>query len=140
MLLTPGPHDFAVRICTPRLRAQPRPPHPAPNVRDDRETPLCSRARDARIMDLIWAKREAKYFCGKDWTGRNSLIGFDNFAFRRRGPTWISVLIFSPPSFRGWCEAVRRNCVHPGCTFVHQATLAAKPDRGPSRWQRKIPL
>jgi hypothetical protein len=28
----PGPHDFAVRTL--------RPPHPAPNVRDDRETPL----------------------------------------------------------------------------------------------------
>jgi hypothetical protein len=25
-----------------------RPPPPAPNVRDDRETPLCSEARDAR--------------------------------------------------------------------------------------------
>jgi hypothetical protein len=35
-------------------------------------------------MDLIWGKREAKYFCAKDWTGRNSLMGFDNFAVRRR--------------------------------------------------------
>ncbi len=35
-----GPHDFAVRAHAARLAAHPRPPHPAPNVRDDRETPL----------------------------------------------------------------------------------------------------
>jgi len=40
------PHDFAVRfsvIRPARIRARltlPRPPHPAPNVRDDREAPL----------------------------------------------------------------------------------------------------
>jgi hypothetical protein len=41
-----GPHDFAVRVSIIRPRTNvrltlPRPPHPAPNVRDDRETPLC---------------------------------------------------------------------------------------------------
>jgi hypothetical protein len=42
-----GPHDFSVRRCAVRprkrfaLRAHPRPPHPEPYVRDDRETPLC---------------------------------------------------------------------------------------------------
>src|ERR1700732_2495188 len=36
-----GPHDFAVRISAARLASLPRPSHPAPNVRDDRETPLC---------------------------------------------------------------------------------------------------
>jgi hypothetical protein len=35
-----GPHDFAVRAGADRLTALARPPHPAPNVRDDRETPL----------------------------------------------------------------------------------------------------
>jgi hypothetical protein len=40
-----GPHDFAVRFSRVRLVAPKRPPHPAPNVRDDRETPLV-RARD----------------------------------------------------------------------------------------------
>jgi hypothetical protein len=35
-----GPHDFAVRILRCSSKAHPRPPHPAPNVRDDRETPL----------------------------------------------------------------------------------------------------
>jgi hypothetical protein len=36
----PGPHAFAVRISIARLATPPRPPHPAPNVRDDREAPL----------------------------------------------------------------------------------------------------
>jgi hypothetical protein len=36
-----GPHDFAVRYRAIRQRHTQRPPHPAPNVRDDRETPLC---------------------------------------------------------------------------------------------------
>jgi hypothetical protein len=35
-----GPHDFAVRESAARLKAPSRPPHPAPYVRDDRETPL----------------------------------------------------------------------------------------------------
>jgi hypothetical protein len=42
---TPGPHDFAVRIVLFVRMDQPRcnpirPSHPAPNARDDRETPL----------------------------------------------------------------------------------------------------
>src|ERR1700722_6374310 len=37
----PEPHDFAVRLTLRSSNAQPkRPPHPAPNVRDDREAPL----------------------------------------------------------------------------------------------------
>jgi hypothetical protein len=43
----PGPHDFAVRISRARLAQRTRPSHPAPNVRDDRETPLLWE-RDAR--------------------------------------------------------------------------------------------
>ena len=35
-----GPHDFAVRVSTVRQKHQPRPPHPVPYVRDDRDTPL----------------------------------------------------------------------------------------------------
>ena len=36
-----GPHDFAVRVQCHSSFDLPRPPHPVPNVRDDRETPLC---------------------------------------------------------------------------------------------------
>src|SRR5436190_21385820 len=35
-----GPHDFTVRPSAVRLQHCRRPPHPAPNVRDDREAPL----------------------------------------------------------------------------------------------------
>jgi hypothetical protein len=35
-----GPHDFAVRVSAVRLAALSRPSLPAPNVRDDRDTPL----------------------------------------------------------------------------------------------------
>jgi hypothetical protein len=39
----PGPHDFAVRNAARTSAHSPRPPHPASNVRDDRETPLVRR-------------------------------------------------------------------------------------------------
>jgi hypothetical protein len=46
-------------------------------------------------MDLIWAKREAIYFCSNDWTGSISLIGFDNFAVWRMGALHQSAWQFS---------------------------------------------
>jgi hypothetical protein len=69
-----GPHDFAVRVSA-FVRAKclrcvlPRPPHPLPYVRDDRETPLCV-GRDANDKEVIWVKRKCKYFCKEDWTGK----------------------------------------------------------------------
>jgi hypothetical protein len=75
-----GPHDFAVRDRRIRLARRPRPPHPAPNVRDDRETPLV-RGGITRDMDVIWAKREGKYFCAGDWTAEISLIGLTKMPF-----------------------------------------------------------
>jgi hypothetical protein len=38
----PGPHDFAVRAQHRSPSMLPRPSHPAPNVRDDGDTPLFS--------------------------------------------------------------------------------------------------
>src|ERR1700749_4617295 len=35
-----GPHGFAVRDISASSRTPPRPPHPAPNVRDDAYAPL----------------------------------------------------------------------------------------------------
>ena len=55
------PHDFAVRISTVRQPCYQRPPHPVPNVRDDRETPLCV-GRDGGDIELIWVVGEAEYF------------------------------------------------------------------------------
>jgi hypothetical protein len=46
----------------------PRPSHPKPNVRDDRETPLLWTGT-AETVSLIWGNREAKYFRCDDWTG-----------------------------------------------------------------------
>jgi len=52
------------------------------NVRDDRETPLMW-DRMTGDMDVIWGKREAKYFLEKDWTGQIRLIRFNKFAVWR---------------------------------------------------------
>jgi hypothetical protein len=56
-----GPHDFAVRVSTFRHARCTRPPHPVPDVRDDREPPL-TWERDRPHRPLIWVGWEAKYF------------------------------------------------------------------------------
>src|SRR5229473_3601939 len=48
----------------------PRPSHPAPNVRDDREAPLLW-ARDGRVLEVIWGARKQKYFCKRGWTAKS---------------------------------------------------------------------
>jgi hypothetical protein len=51
-----GPHGFAVRNSAARLASPKRPPHPVPNVRDDRDTPLLwGRDGAEEIADLGWA-------------------------------------------------------------------------------------
>jgi hypothetical protein len=53
-----GPHDFAVRIQRVRLTRYQRPPHPAPNVRDDRDTPLLWRRDNGKRPQFpIFRKR-----------------------------------------------------------------------------------
>ena len=51
-----------------------RPPHPRPNVRDDRDTPLCA-GRDGGNKQLIWGNHEADSFFARDWTAQISLKG-----------------------------------------------------------------
>ena len=56
----------------PALRSRsrptlPRPSHPAPNVRDDRDTPLLWVGM-AGVVGVIWGNREAEYFCRRHWT------------------------------------------------------------------------
>jgi hypothetical protein len=59
-----GPHDFAVRLKRIRLLRRKRPPHPAPNVRDDRDTPLLRRrdradsAGDLRVRSTLVRRGE----------------------------------------------------------------------------------
>jgi hypothetical protein len=56
-----GPHDFAVRLCAPRHRAQLRPSHPAPRqVTIGRNAPLAG--RDGRNIHLILSSEKANYF------------------------------------------------------------------------------
>src|SRR5271169_819089 len=67
-----GPHDFAVRVSAVRPRAEahptlPRPPHPASNVRDDRETPLWWEQDWFALLPFL-PNRKAKSFPGRDWT------------------------------------------------------------------------
>jgi hypothetical protein len=73
-----GPHDFTVRVGTFRQPRHPRPSHPAPNVRDDREAPLKWDGIAADV-EVIWAKREVENFFGEDWTGGIALIARENF-------------------------------------------------------------
>ncbi len=58
----PGPHDFAVRLDSARLAPPTRPPHPAPNVRDDRDTPLFKRGGTAGISKAVSTKRPSQIF------------------------------------------------------------------------------
>jgi hypothetical protein len=54
-----GPKPALRSLARPTL---PRPSPPAPNVRDDRDTPLW-RVRDGGVVGVIWGNREAVYFC-----------------------------------------------------------------------------
>jgi hypothetical protein len=63
------------RMLRPRAATAPR-----LHVRDDRDTPLCTR-RDARKMRLIWGKAKAEYFSADIWTGRIELIAQQKLVF-----------------------------------------------------------
>src|ERR1700733_7767031 len=71
-----GPHDFAVRFRAVRHQRQSVHRIP-PHVRDDRETPLVWDGT-ADDMQLIWVRRERKYFLTWDWTTQITLIRFNN--------------------------------------------------------------
>src|ERR1700719_2915835 len=64
-----GPHDFAVRDKHDRQPCFSRPPHPVP-----RFVTIASRPSvwdgTAGDMDVIWVKREGKYFWQRGWTAR----------------------------------------------------------------------
>ena len=59
-----GPHDFAVRRPRRSSSAQPRPPHPAPNVRDD-----------SRNAPLTMGTGRASYGCDFSETRREIFFG-----------------------------------------------------------------
>ena len=64
----PGPHAFAVRLGAARPAKPPRPPHPLPRFVTC-ATPLGG--WDGCYMQVIWVKREAKYFCNQRWFRHN---------------------------------------------------------------------
>jgi hypothetical protein len=70
-----GPHDFAVRDNAARHASLSRPPHPAPNVRDDAYAPLVEAGR--RINKAASAKRRSEIFLleGLDTISRGEPAG-----------------------------------------------------------------
>ena len=79
------PHDFVVRFTRCSSAAHQRPLHPAPNVFDDRETPLLWE-RDGAHLLLICFGSKAEYFFRRDWTASIALIWFNIFADARGLP------------------------------------------------------
>jgi hypothetical protein len=65
------PHDFAVRIACCSSAAHPRPSHPVPRFVTIASAPWWDET--ARVMDLIWQKREGVYFCNRDWTEKSTI-------------------------------------------------------------------
>jgi hypothetical protein len=66
---TPSPYANASVVSRKELRLMlSRPPHPAPNVYDDRETPL-SRGAGCAKHTLILISEKQKYFLQEGWTG-----------------------------------------------------------------------
>jgi len=78
-----GPHDFAVRFGVVRLSTLSRPPHPAPNVRDDGETPLLW-ARDADDSADDLGARSIAANCGRLARRAN------HYCRRTRVTRWLS--------------------------------------------------
>ena len=79
-----GPHDFAVRLSMHSSRAPQASTASRATFVTIAKRPFVHGHGTAGLMDLIWAKCEAKYFYGNDWTGSISLIGFDKFAVWRK--------------------------------------------------------
>ena len=89
-----GPHDFAVRVSTIRQARCPRPPHPAPYVRDDRETPLF-RERDGGGY---------RFDLGKSRSGIFLQMGLD----RQIGDLPVGQIRLNRFSISPFCSLVRR--------------------------------
>jgi hypothetical protein len=102
-----GRHDFAVRFLHAfvfRIESVHRIPHPTFVTIAKR--PSVQEHGTAQLMDLIWVRREGKYFCSSGWTGSISLIGFDKFDVWRKG----ALRQTSKPTV----QAKRRRLLSPG--------------------------
>jgi hypothetical protein len=61
-----------------------RPPHPDPNVRDDRDTPLLTGTGTRNALKLFPLNREAKFFWKEGWTGESLHGGSDKLEWLER--------------------------------------------------------
>src|SRR5205085_12516312 len=74
-----GPHDFAVRLSTFRQACCRVHRIPCPTSVTIAKRPSVWDGM-AGVLELIWGRGEAEYFCGKDWTTQITLIRFNKFA------------------------------------------------------------
>ena len=115
---TSGPHDFTVReASTVRRSAASRPSHPAPNVRDDRETPLLIGCETRRELPVICPTPQAEYFFANEWTVDSALIGLKKPVFWRSGLAGRAKARTEafPRSFRGDAKQRTRDIVSHQC-------------------------
>jgi hypothetical protein len=82
-LATLVPHDFAVRLIRRPSAPPKRPPHPAPNVRDDRETPLFEGRGTGELVKVICPTWKAGNFSRREWTGQIRLMRLRKLDFWR---------------------------------------------------------
>src|SRR6202043_866406 len=76
---TTSPSAATSFVSVPSIAHGPKPAlrsRHTPRVRDDRDTPL-EWDETARLIVLIWVKREREYFYGQDWTASIRLIRFN---------------------------------------------------------------
>ncbi len=86
----------------------PRPPHPVPNVPDDREAPLL-RAGMAEVVMMIWVVREAIYFSREGWTGiRGARPSGKSVCEEMQEGAAAQLFLIHPPAQRGEGGAQRR--------------------------------
>jgi hypothetical protein len=81
-----GPHDFAARSGRARLALPKRPSHPAPNVRDDRDTPLLI-GRETRELKPVICPTAQVEITATDW--HDGQIARSGQVRWWRGPRWL---------------------------------------------------
>ena len=87
-----------------RLARFSRPPHPAPNVRDDRDTPLSEEAGRGLVM-LSWGLGEEEYFLRADWAGCVALTLLAKFVFWRTAAAAVELALRFRLDAAGWLPA-----------------------------------
>src|SRR5262249_46513473 len=82
-----GPHGLTVRDRAARLAARPRPSHPAPDVRDDRDAPSCGRGTASLNHNFRLSERQIFLREGLDSSGKTGGVFLVLCPSCRRGNT-----------------------------------------------------